>query len=147
MVILSLFLFIGVEYSVCDENKLIFKEDNQIYDIDFFNLIFVDDKSRSLTCEYLSQANSIEIEKEPLAQNSYYIYVDDKLLHEIVIDQGWAKINLNYPEYLHQIKKNDEVISLNVNQYNKNNRSFYILTRLLFVFVGCLFIFMWMSKM
>lgn len=141
---MSLFLLVSIVS--CNEEVLILQDEYNLYNIDFFNLIFYSDENRIEACKYLNNGE-ITIEKEPLAKESYYIYVDNQLIQEIAVENEWAKTNLNYPEYLHIIEK-DETIIVNTDvEIERNNYSIIILLSLFFIFLICLSLFILVSKM
>ena len=140
---MSLFLLVNVVS--CNEEVLILQDEYDLYNIDFFNLIFYSDEKRIEACKYLNNGE-ITIEKEPLAKEGYYIYVNDQLIQEIALKNEWAKINLNYPEYLHIIEE-DEIMVVNTNmKTERNNYSIITLLSLFFIFVISLSLFILVSK-
>ncbi|MGN1343223.1 MAG: hypothetical protein ACI4U3_01495 [Traorella sp.] len=134
---------INVEMVKCDSQSLQFKDENNIYDIDFFNVHFIDE-NRTQACEYLTKQQNIQLEKEPLAQNAYYIYIDEKLFQEILLEKEWAKVNLNYPEYLHQIKTEHVRVNAFVSMVSIKNHSFFILSGLFILVLLCFVIYNWL---
>lgn len=143
MLALTLMLMINVEMVKCDSQSLQFKDENNIYDIDFFNVHFIDE-NRTQACEYLTKQQNIQLEKEPLAQNAYYIYIDEKLFQEILLEKEWAKVNLNYPEYLHQIKTEHVRVNAFVSMVSIKNHSFFILSGLFILVLLCFVIYNWL---
>ena len=111
---------------------------------DFFNILFNGKDERISACQYLLQTHEIELEQEPLAQNAYYIYVDEKLFQEVAVEKGWARINLNYPEYLHEIKEETREVNAKEHTVNVNNASLFILCTLFFLILLCGGIALWL---
>lgn len=118
---------LGVEYNTCSEKQLILESQNEVLQIDFFNVIFYDESSRLKTCEYLKEAEKIELEEEPYAKDAYYIYVDGKLLQEIIIDSQLGKKNVDYVEYKYDLEEKEIFTMTHMNQPIRTNRSFFIL--------------------
>lgn len=141
---MSLFLLANVVS--CNEEVLILQNEYNVYNIDFFNLIFYSDEKRIEACKYLSNGE-ITIEKEPLAIDGYYIYVDNQLIQEIAIENEWAKIILNYPEYLHIIEEDKSVVITKDVHISRNNHSITLLLSLFFVFIISLSLLILVSKM
>lgn len=131
MLYLSLLLLVSVEYSQCDENHLVFTSPQNTYEIDFFNVLFYDEHSRLEACNLIQKASTIELERELLAKDAYYIYIDDRLLQKVVIDQELARVNINYPEYLHQFEKDEVITVAQYEQMNTNNSSIIVLSTLI----------------
>lgn len=141
---MSLFLFVNV--IVCNEEVLVLQDEYEVYDIDFFNLVFYSDEKRIEACKYLYNGE-IKLEQEPLAKDSYYIYVDNQMIQEIAVEKQWAKINFNYSEYLHIIEK-DEVISVSYNnEVVRNNNAIIFLVSIFLCFLLSLFLFVMVSKL
>ncbi len=141
---MSLFLLVNVVS--CNEEVLILQDEYNLYNIDFFNLIFYSDENRIEACRYLNNGE-ITIEKEPLAKDGYYIYVDNQLIQEVAVENEWAKIILNYPEYLHIIEEDEvKVVTADV-QTSRNNYSIIVLFSLFFIFIISLSLFILVSKM
>ena len=141
---MSLFLLASVV--TCNEEVLIINVGMEQYDIDFFNLIFYSDESRIEACKFLEN-KEITLEKEPLGKDSYYIYANNRLIQEIAIEEEWAKINLNYPEYLHIIEEDEMVISINSTKRNTNNHSIFILISMFFIFLVSFSLYIMVSKL
>lgn len=137
MLTLSLLFMQSVEYVECNQNYLILKDEQMTYDIDFFNVIFYEDDSRIEACRYLNEADTIEIEEEKYVLNGYYIYVDGKLLQEIIVEKDLGKQNIHYVGYLHNFEDKEQKIMANYENMNRNNHSFYVL--------GFLFLFLLIS--
>ena len=141
---MSLFLLASV--ITCNEEVLIINDGIEQVNIDFFNLVFYNEETRIKTCKYLEN-KEITLEKEPLGKDSYYIYVNDKLIQEIAVEEEWAKINLNYPEYLHIIEKDEKMISTNTIKRNINNNSIFVLMSMFFVFLVSFCLYILVSKL
>ena len=134
MLILGLLFMQNVEYVECNQKYLILTDEQTTYNIDFFNVVFYKDENRLEACRYLEDAEKIEIEEEKYVSNAYYIYVDGKLLQEIIVDEELGKQNIHYVEYLHNFEKKEQKVIANYENMSRNNRSFYILG-FLFLFV------------
>ncbi len=134
MLILGLLFMQNVEYVECNQKYLILTDEQTTFNIDFFNVIFYKEENRLEACRYLEDAEKIEIEEEKYVSNAYYIYVDGKLLQEIIVDEELGKQNIHYVEYLHNFEKKEQKVIANYENMSRNNRSFYILG-FLFLFV------------
>lgn len=127
----------SVEYVECNQEHLILIDEEITYDIDFFNVIFYENSGREEACRILQDAKTIVIEEEKIVDNAYYIYVDEKLLQEIIVEKELGKQNIKYVGYLHNFEKNEHNVVADYQHKNRNNRSFYIL--------GFLFLFLLLS--
>ena len=134
MLTLGLLFIQNVEYVECNQEHLKLLNEQMVYDIDFFNIVFYEENNRFEACRYLKEAEMIALEEEPSALNAYYIYVDGKLLQEILVEKGLGKQNINYVDYLYSFEKEEQKVLLNYHDINRNNRSIYILG-IVFLFV------------
>lgn len=144
MLALSLLLLFNVQYTACDTNQLIFTQEEKNYSIDFFNVLFYDEQSHLKACEYLKNSDVIELEEEPLVENAYYIYTDGKLFQSVIIEKGWARVNMEFKGYLHSLKSEEVIVLANYEKVNRNNLSLWILSGLLILFCLCLFLAIWL---
>lgn len=132
----------------CNEKQLIFLQDEQIIEADFFNIIFHDPAARVHACEMIENADKIKIEKDKLIQEeNYYIFLDGKLLQEILIQEDMAEIMIDYPDYkyISQMQKKEitAVMSEPVRMIN-TNRSWIILISLVTI---CIFLLLILAQL
>lgn len=144
MWILSLLLLTNVNYKVCDETRLVFENEEKEYQIDFFNVLFYDEQSRLKACEYLKESSLIELQEEPNAENAYYIYVNDQLFQTKLIENKWARVNVNFEEYLHDLKQKEVIVSADYDLPKRENASLWVLLGLFLLLCLCGFLAVWL---
>lgn len=137
MFVLGLLFMQSVEYVECNQEYMIFSNEENTYNIDIFNVVFYEENGKMEVCKYLSEAGIIEIEEEKYVPNAYYIYLDGKLLQEIIVEEGLGKQNIHYIGYLHNFEMNETHVMSEYRKENNENRSIYIL--------GFLFLFLLLS--
>ena len=144
MLVLSLLLLTGVNYVACDETQLILASEKEEYKIDFFNVLFYDEQSRLKACEYLKKSDTIKLEEEPNAENAYYIYTDDQLLQRKLIENKWARINVDYEGYLYDIKQEEVIVLASYDMPKRENVSLWLLLGLFLLMCLCGFLAVWL---
>lgn len=99
--LLSFFLMSDVQVSVCDGEHLVFQKEEQIINAEYFNILFYHEKDRLIACDKLAKAERIDLETEINMENGQpvqvYVFVDGKLLQEILVNEGLAREVLHDP--------------------------------------------------
>ena len=111
--LMSFFLMSDVQVSVCDSEHLVFQKEEQMINADYFNIMFYNEEDRLVACEKLSKAKQIDIETESNMENGQpllvYVFVDGKLLQEILVNEGLAREVLRDPMLkYHHLNKHTE---------------------------------------
>ena len=110
---MNLFLtYYPVEITSCDQNiQVKFEERTQT--LELFN-VEVQDMKRA--CELLQNASAVHIAFEPNMQQedilSAWVFVDDMLLQQILIDEEVASIVRKNPTYQYQLDKSIQKVSV-----------------------------------
>ena len=116
--IVSLFLYLQsmpVTLAYCDEEKLVFMQEEEMIEASIFN-IAVDQEDWEQVCQYLEQAEQLRLEKETLIHEEsfdVYIWADEKLLQQVILEKEWGRSLINHPEYQYAKKmKKEEMIAV-----------------------------------
>lgn len=137
---LSLFLMLNVNLQSCTETELILQNEEKTYNIDFFNILFHSKEDRMIACKFLEESEKIELEEEPLIENAYYIYIDNQLLQERLVDEDLARVNVSFAGYRHDLNKQEVLTISEYQSENKKNRSIAIISGFFGLFLICAFV-------
>ncbi len=107
LIMLALFSFqhntrYPIEEYQCEKNAIKVKYEDHWYALTLFNVVI---QEKSDVCSYLEGEVSIEMDPYVKIENplNAYVYVNDVLLQQILIDDGVAQIKIDHPKYQHHL--------------------------------------------
>ena len=136
----SLLLWSSVSLVRCDETQLLFMNEEVQIQTDFFNILFYEEEGRQKACEYLEKAEVIQLEEEIMAENAYYIYTDEVLLQSKLIDEGLARVNIEFEGYLHKLQKEEVIVVAQSEKIKRENPSIWVISGLFVLCILCAFL-------
>lgn len=137
---MSLLLWVNVSLARCDETQLVFMNEETQIQTDFFNVLFYDESGRQQACEYLKKAEIIQLEEEVTMDNAYYIYIDEVLLQSKLINEGVARVNVEFEGYLHKLQKDEVIVIAQNEKPERENSSLWVLSGLFLLCILCAFL-------
>lgn len=95
-----------VQYHSCEKDHIVVSDNKAPFEITLFNLRIQDDAGWESTCRILENADQLEIEVDASAQVSeplpVYVFADDKLVQQSLIEQKHAYTPIHNPEYRYE---------------------------------------------
>lgn len=92
-----------VQLSRCEKNHIVVIDDKTPFEITLFNLKIEDDAGWEALCQITEAAEQLEIEVDASTQVSeplpVYLFADDKLVQQSLIEQKHAYTPIHNPEY------------------------------------------------
>ena len=92
-----------VQYQSCKDETIVINYQQQEYELKLFNINYTNELSHAKACNLLQEANTIEIEIDPLIKIekpfNAYVFVDGLLVQEHLIKQELAVPKINHPNY------------------------------------------------
>lgn len=122
LIVLALFSFLHEERYVvsdyqCDNNQIKVKYEDNWYDVQLFNVFIKEDTE---ICGYLKDDIAIEFDSYVKVENplNVYLFVNDTLLQQTLIDEGKAVTKIDNPKYKYRLKKHTEAVMKEVKNPN-----------------------------
>ncbi|NBK96867.1 MAG: hypothetical protein EOM50_02385 [Erysipelotrichia bacterium] len=123
LIMLTLFSFLHEErYEVsdyqCSNNQIKVEYEDTWYDVSLFNVFLKEDSD---VCSYLTGDVSIEFDSYVKIENplNVYVYANDVLLQQTLIDEQLASIKIDNPKYKYPLIKKEESVMKEVTQANE----------------------------
>lgn len=95
-----------VQYQSCEKDHIVVADNKTPFEITLFNLRIRDDEGWESVCRILENADKLEIEVDASAQVSeplpVYLFADDKLIQQSLIEQHRAYTLIHNPEYRYE---------------------------------------------
>ena len=92
-----------VQFQSCEKDHIVVADNKTPFEITLFNLRIRDDEGWESVCRILENADKLEIEVDASAQVSeplpVYLFADDKLIQQSLIEQHRAYTLIHNPEY------------------------------------------------
>ncbi len=116
----------------CGNNEVEIMYENNWYSIELFN-VFVEDGVN--VCEYVGGENySVEFEPLVALTQPYqaYVFIDDELLQQKLIEEEKATIKINNPNYAYVLTEKDLAVEViaeaeEEKEYSSRNTAIYII--------------------
>ncbi len=105
-----------VKYIEVKNNDIIIEFLNKQYQVELFN-VKLNKQASSYMQEILNNSQEVKIELDDEIKQEdkliAYVFVDDTLLQQLLIDEGYAKLKINNPNY-HYFNQERKVINYQV---------------------------------
>lgn len=140
LIVLALFSFLHEErYEIneytCEKNNIKVAYDNVWYDVTLFNVFIEEDSD---VCSYLDGELSIEFDSYVKIENplNVYLFVDDELLQQLLIDHQEASVKIANPKYKYPLEKKDTKVMNEIEENHQVKEKFSNSKKIAFAFIG-----------
>lgn len=113
-ILLALFSFLAGEvYHVdayqCESNQIQIEYEGTQYSLQLFNIILEEDAN---VCEYMKGEMTFVFDPYVKIEAPFnvYVFMDQQLLQQTLVDRKEAKVKIHNPSYLYQIREQSEPI-------------------------------------
>lgn len=128
LIMLALFSFLHEErYEAnnykCENNEIKVEYEDTWYDISLFN-VFI--KEEANVCSYLKGDVTFEFDSYVKIENplNVYLFVDDEMLQQTLIDNNEASIKIENPKYKYKLKEKEVKVISEVNEVDTHEEVF-----------------------
>lgn len=139
LIMLALFSFLHEErYEVsdytCKNNVIKVEYEDMWYDVSLFN-VFIEEESD--VCSYLHDEVSFEFDSYVKIENplNVYLFVNDELLQQTLIDNKEASIKIANPKYKYQLTKKDTKVMKEVAEGQEQDNVFSTSKKIAIAFI------------
>lgn len=120
LIMLALFSFLHEERYVandyqCENNEIKVEYEDTWYDISLFNVFIKEDAN---VCSYLKGDVTFEFDSYVKIENplNVYLFVDDEMLQQTLIDNNEANIKIENPKYKYKLQEKEVKVISEVNE-------------------------------